>query len=362
MNHPGVQPQFNNSSVPQFVTIGFDDNAISGFPGSGNKGGLQWILDLLAARNNPPGNNIKTYDGTPCRVTFFCASKFIESNEFDAPANTKAAWRQALEHGHEIGNHTHHHPDGSRFTLQQWRTEIETCTQWLTRPYNPGNRTGIGVDPSCLAGFRTPYLRYDDHTFTVLQQLGFLYDSSIYEGYQPTHDGANFNWPYPLDSGSPGDAAVAGFQGREPIGNHPGLWEVPIHPVIVPPDDLCPRYNLPPGLRKKMAARHISYQDGKIPGLDYNMLVEFQMTKPEFLGVLKYTFDLRYNGNRAPMVLGGHSDIYSDGYYHPIPNATYLERQTALQEFIDYVLSKPGVRIVSIRQILDWIQNPVPLT
>lgn len=368
MNDHRFSLEYNHLSIPQFVTIGFDDNSVSGLPGSGNKGGVKWVLDFFASKKNPPGKNMKTYDGTQCHVTFFCSSIYIESNSSESPVFTKIAWRQALENGHEIGNHTHHHWDGPNFNSEQWQTEIETCNQWLTKPHDPeekpdfpNSKAGIGIESCLLKGFRTPYLRYNDHTFTILEKLGFLYDTSISDGYQDLHDGTNFNWPYPLDEGSPGDAILAGFQGRKTIGNHPGLWEVPIHPVIIPPDDLCPQYNVPAGFRNKMAARHQNYHDGKVKGLDYNMLVEFQMTKPEFLAALKYTFDLRYNGNRAPMVLGGHSDIYAD-CYSGIQNATYTERQKALAEFIDYVLSKPDVRVVSIKQILDWVRNPVPLS
>jgi hypothetical protein len=32
-----------------------------------------------------------------------------------------------------------------------------------------------------------------------------------------------------------------------------------------------------------------------------------------------------------------------------------------MEEFIDYVLSKDDVRVKPIKEILDWIRNPVPL-
>jgi hypothetical protein len=35
------------------------------------------------------------------------------------------------------------------------------------------------------------------------------------------------------------------------------------------------------------------------------------------------------------------------------------ERQAGMEEFLDYALSKPEVRIVSTRQILGWIQQQI---
>ena len=59
------------NQVPMFVSIGFDDNGISGLAGSGGTGGLTWFLDFLRSKHNPAGSsNSSTYDGTPARVTF----------------------------------------------------------------------------------------------------------------------------------------------------------------------------------------------------------------------------------------------------------------------------------------------------
>ena len=82
------------------------------------------------------------------------------------------------------------------------------------------------------------------------------------------------------------------------------------------------------------------------------------MNTTEFAATLKYTLDLRLQGNRAPLLFGMHSDYYSSKYEAPlIPS--WRERQQAVEEFIDYALSRPEVRIVSNRQLLDWLRNPV---
>ncbi|MBN1981852.1 MAG: hypothetical protein JW795_09985 [Chitinivibrionales bacterium] len=44
-----------------------------------------------------------------------------------------------------------------------------------------------------------------------------------------------------------------------------------------------------------------------------------------------------------------------------MPNATVEQRQRALAAFLDYALTKPEVRIVTVKQILDWARKPVGL-
>ena len=190
---------------------------------------------------------------------------------------------------------------------------------------------------------------------------------SFDDGWLGDQDGTNYNWPYTLDNGSPGNEVLVGWGSKDPITSHPGLWEMPAYPVVVPPDDQCATYGVPTGLRAKMKAAQSWFDEGsgKITGFDYNLWAPkaiggFEMTKAELVATLKYTLDLRLQGNRAPMMFGAHTDYYSTKYTSP-PNATVTERQQAIEEFIDYALSKPQVRIVPIKEILDWIRNPVAL-
>ena len=90
------------------------------------------------------------------------------------------------------------------------------------------------------------------------------------------------------------------------------------------------------------------------------MWVSLQLTKAEVLAILKYNLDLRIQGNRAPFMLGTHSDYYSSKYT-AANNSTAEERQEAIEEFLDYALSKEAVRVVSMKQVLDWVRNPSPL-
>jgi hypothetical protein len=130
----------------------------------------------------------------------------------------------------------------------------------------------------------------------------------------------------------------------------------------VPPDSRAAEYGIPPGLRAKMKGIASWFDDasGKVTGFDYNLWVSFQMSKAEVLATLKHSLDLRLAGNRAPFMFGTHTDYYSSKYT-AARNATVRERQEAIEEFLDYAASKPEVRIVSTKQILDWVREPVPL-
>jgi peptidoglycan/xylan/chitin deacetylase (PgdA/CDA1 family) len=316
---------------------------------------------MLEKRRNP--------DGSPVRVTFYVSSGNAARDDLDNSALVKRAWRAAVEKGHEIGNHTHRHEHGSGFTEEQWRAEIKSCIDFLTRPYDPEESLispdvtkGIGVKSTEIYGFRTPFLEYNDAVFEAVRNAGMVYDCSIEEGFEPNQDGSNFFWPYTLDNGSPGHDIQVEWEQKDPMRNHAGLWEMPVYAVIVPPDDKCAEYGVPRGLRAKMKGYndYFDQNDGKITGFDYNLWVLFKMTKAEFLATLKYSLDQRLKGNRAPFMFGGHTDIYSSKYPEAM-GVALRERQEAVEEFVDYALGKPEVRIVPVKEILDWIQNPKTL-
>lgn len=358
------------NQVPLFVVFGFDDNGISGLDNPGESSGVKYIIDVFASRTNPAGEgNKRTYDGTQTHFSMYCTTRYIAGREVENPVLVKRAWRAAFLEGNEIGIHSHLHPHGGQFTVEEWKLEIQTCMDWLSKPYDPQEslrkpdpRKGIGIGRSSMYGFRTPYLEYSDNTLQAVFRQGFLYDSSIEEGFRDDQDGKNYFWPYRLDSGSDGDKLSALSFNREPVSRYPGLWEIPIYAVIVPPDGQCARYGAESGFRKKMKRVQAYFKEdsGKISGLDWNLWNEFEMTKDEFLATLKYTFDLRLKGNRCPFIFGAHSDMYSPKY-HDVPNITADERKLALVEFIDYVLAQPDVRIVSAKELLDWMEAPSPL-
>jgi hypothetical protein len=349
------------SQAPMFVSIGFDDNEYSGLDGTAGTGGVQWVIDKLLTK--------KHANGQPVRFSFYMATTYGSTWYSESGAYVTQGWHNLLTLGQAIENHTVMHGHGGAFDAAKWSVEVAGANTFLTTPYQEGDvqgtvTWGVGVPPGRIYGFRTPFLEYDDALFDVLKNNKIWYDCSIEEGWEDG-DGTGYLWPYTLDKGSPGDQLTATWQEppRTPIGQHPGMWELPAHAVIVPPDSVASQYGVATGLRDKLKAAK-SYFDntsGKITGLDYNMWVEFGLTKAEFVATLKYTLDQRLKGNRAPMMFGAHSGEYSSKWSAPGVPASVTERQRAIEEFLDYALGKPEVRVRTMKEVLDWLRDPVPL-
>jgi peptidoglycan/xylan/chitin deacetylase (PgdA/CDA1 family) len=307
----GLQPD----NVPQFVVFGFDDQI--------SPSAFRWVFKMFSGKTNPAGTGQEaTYDGTQTTASFY--------------TNTKYGTRYHLEaynEGHEIGNHTHSHPDGSNASVASWENQINTCNT---------NLINAGIPASAIKGFRCPFLLYNNNGFKAIQNTGFVYDCSIEEGYEEDQDGTNLFWPYTLDNGSPGNEVLFLLMGEnELLTSYPGLWEMPAYYIIIPQEYRA---------QVKQYNDFFNVENGKWTGLDYNCFDMAKMTGNQFATTLKYNLDLHYNGNRAPFHFGCHSDYYSDS-----------EKQNALVEVVDYALSKPDVRIVSQIKVLEWMLDPVGL-
>jgi hypothetical protein len=332
------------SQAPQFVSLGFGGHVYAE--------AVDWTSNLVASRGGS--------------ATFFTTTLYLEQWTLDSPTLLKRALHGARELGHEVGNQTHSHPRGQSFTHAQWLGELTRAEDWLTRPFradepdfSPDPMSGVGVAPEALHGLRTPFFEYSDASFDAAKELGIRYDNSIEEGHQPEQDGTNFAWPYTLDTPSPGHELFVSWGVQRPLGAHPGLWELPVYVVIVPPDEVAAEYGIEPGLRAKLRARvgYFDAQTGKIRGNDYDLWASFGLTRAEFVATLSYTLDLRLRGNHAPFLFAATSDYYSDRSALPA-SVSAAERRAALEEFLDYAQSKPEVELRSYADVLGWVRNP----
>jgi len=319
--------------TPQFVGFGFDDNF--------SAEGVAWVVDTLEPLRNPPGTGNKaTFDGAPVRATLF---NNTDNGQPARPENDLGrAYVKAAASGNEIGVHTRHHTTSETTVSSVWRDEIDGCRQDLA---------ALPLPPGSIIGFRAPYLQTNKAAFATLRALGFAYDASIEQGVDDRSDDTDLRWPYPLDNGSPDDPR---------IGPQPGLWEMPVYYLSVPP-------RLRAGVKARW--KEFDVAGGKVTGLDWNMVVGVAeggagFNQEEYLETLKYSLDQRLRGNRAPLLIGAHSQFYAPqpagGDFHP-PNITYQEMRQVLEQFLAYALAKPEVRIVPYRDILAWRKHPSPL-
>ena len=127
-------------------------------------------------------------------ATFFVPGHTVES--FPAETGT------ILAAGHEIAHHSYAHIDPSRQTPEEERADMERA--WATLEH-------IGVTP---LGYRSPSADLSEVTLRLVEELGFVYDSSLMaDDYRPYHPRI-------------GDRVARG----EPLsrGRESTLWELPL--------------------------------------------------------------------------------------------------------------------------------------
>lgn len=356
------------SQVPQFVVIGWDDNErVESF---------NWSINFLKNKTNPAGSgNAATFDGTPCRYSYYVNTTYIDNGAVDNPDGLKWAWNDAYTAGFEISNHTHSH--GSNLQTADgptWNADIAKCNTLLSTALPPKSSywtattgTGAGIPVADIKGFRTPFLAYGGPLLPEIKALGIQYDCSIEEGNDWSQDGTNYMWPYTFDNSSL-SGHYKGWSGNlvdNPaafsIPNVPGLWELPNHVIIIPDDATCTSKGYPTGIRAKIKAK-LSWFENKMTAFDYNLWAQLGLTKNEVVAILKHNFDLRYNNNRVPYMFGAHTGEYSATYNSNCPGASSeADRRAAIEEFINYTLTFPDTRVVTGANIIKWMQNPQPL-
>ncbi len=380
------------ADVPQFVAISFDDNF--GLADPASVGGVNYVVDFFKNKHNPAGaGHANDFDGAPIHASFYFTSIYLidaartvlggKPGE-DHDGRNRAAWSAAFQDGHEMADHTVNHFNGGVVPLDPddccrarnwdvagWLAEIQACKDALISPSE-----GVGASAAQVIGFRTPFLGYNDATFTALSQLGFVYDTTLPNCFADVEDGKNCSWPYTLDQGSPdldviktkfppSDGSPISFPALTP---HPGLWEVPPTSLIIPPDSVATQYHFTPGLRARVTAlAPLPYPSiyeaatGKIAGLDYTLLMDAHVSGDEMRAILEYNLDLHLAGNRSPLVFIAHSHLYA--YSTPDDNpdtpsaAERDQRWKGLTDFITYAQSRPEVRIVSESELVHWMQR-----
>ena len=393
-NPPGGR---DPKTIPQLVAVTFDDNF--GLAAANATGGMNDINAFYAGKNNPAGDgNPDNFDGTPIGTTFYYTTIYISpSTETvgggkpgeDSGGRNRKAWTTAFQNGHEAADHTVNHFNGGvvaldtddccrprHWSVADWTAEIKGAKDKLIDPQG-----GIGATADDVIGFRTPFLGYNDNTFTSLTNQGFAYDTSLMNCYADDEDATSCSWPYTLDDGSPDIEHVSAKLTRKTptpwsfpkVTSHPGLWELPPTTLVIPPDSEAANYKFTEGLRARVAAQANPYPSvyeastGKMAGLDYSLLMDAKVTPAEMAAILEYNLDQHLAGNRAPIVFIAHSHLYafSDADDNPdTPSKAVRDaRWKALTDFLTYAMSKPEVRIVPAKNVLAWVQhaaaNPV---
>lgn len=175
------------------ICLTFDFDALSvwyGYPNTspamlargeyGARVGVPRVLEMLKAHRLP--------------ATFFVPGHTVDS----FPAQVAAI----LEAGHEVAHHSYAHVDPSQQTPAEERADMERALTALM---------GVGVQP---LGYRSPSADFSQSTLALLEEYGFLYDSSLMaDDFRPYH-------PRLGDQVSQQEPLVQGQAAR--------LWELPM--------------------------------------------------------------------------------------------------------------------------------------
>lgn len=130
------------NTYPSIVLLSFDVEAIN-TPAMVND-----ILETLQKHN--------------VSATFFVQGKYAETYSESV--------LKIQSSGHEIACHTYSHPDLTKLNLEQQQIDILTCNNIMS---------SLNIS---VKGFRAPYNRLNNNTFTILQN-NYSYDASIIEGF-----------------------------------------------------------------------------------------------------------------------------------------------------------------------------------
>ncbi|KAI7844630.1 hypothetical protein COHA_001720 [Chlorella ohadii] len=214
--------------------------------------------------------------------------------------------------GYEIADHTvsHNSVRGKRYS--EVADEIVGLRDRLVKQ--------CGIPRDDIVGFRAPYLDTDENVRKVLAANKFLYDSTLIEeisGSSLSRGMGRRVWPFDLAHGAKTNCRYFGsFQGCSTKEHWPGMFNVPVWQI------------------KQEDSR------GQTKGV---------RSADDLFKILKQNFDAAYNGNRAPLPIFIHT-----------PWLANKESLRGVMRFVDYALAQPDTYLVSIRQLLAWMQHPVP--
>ncbi|KAJ3358365.1 hypothetical protein GGF32_000465 [Allomyces javanicus] len=243
---------------------------------------------------------IKNPDGCEAKGTYYVSAQYTD---WHAVQTLYAA-------GHEIADHTFSH------VVPSTKAEISNLAASLG---------ALSMIPrNAIQGFRSPYLNITTTAIDTIRALNFSYDSSI--GVTPI--AGKTLWPFTLDAGLPvnckvGDCseAIPKPDGTPSKWSAPGVWELPMYSLVTPDGN------------------DYAVMDPPLSGADLTELLE-------------RSFDLHYNGSRAPFGLYLHA-----GWLLGDPT-----RSDTVRAFLDKMRKRGNVYVVSNAQMLAWLRNPQPIT
>ncbi len=224
--------------------------------------------------------------------------------------------RRAWLDGHEIGTHFNGHfcsgaGSVAGWTPEDWHSEIDQAVSFVTRWRTHTGFTDVDPLPfdyrAELVGGRTPCLLGQENLLLAVSRRGWRYDSSSPGGRQV--------WP----------------------SKRMGLWDLPLQGVPFPGrsfEVLSMDYNMLANQSVNATRSHPSNYPGWRTQAREAYLAGFRRA---------------YSTNRAPLFIGNHFEEWNGGIY-----------MDAVEEALRRMAGHPQVRLVSFRQLVDWLDAQDP--
>lgn len=248
---------------------------------------------------SPLFNGRKNPNSCQIGVTFFNSHSYTDYSLVE---------RAHHSDGYEFASHSVTH----RWPTTWWATASEADLKHEILDQKTILSAWGGIPAEKVRGFRAPFLQTSENELKVLHKNGFLYEASMgsYIHY----------WPFTLDYKSPLCTSPATC----PHYSYPGLWVVP----------------------------NIFYVQSN--GFPCSMLdaCTAPITEDDWFNFLMDNFNLHYFYNRAPFGIHLHAAWF---FLRP-------ERVNAMRRFLDIILARRDVYIVTQSQAIAWVQNPTPLS
>lgn len=310
-----------SSTPPQFVVLSFDGSRSINFW----KASRQFSRDMAVK-------------GIPVKFTYFVSGVYFLSNDnknvYYGPGKPQgesaigfatttadvaarvAQVNGAIAEGHEIGSHANGHFDGTRWSFEDWKSELTSFENILfhipeNNPGMPANER-LTLGENDITGFRAPLLGINSELFRSLADMKYSYDAS----------GVSIGHAWPKKDRN-------------------GIWEFPLSTIHIERgngETISMDYSI---FEKQSYAQNIAKRGTPLWDQFY------QEVHDAYLGY----FADHYSTNHAPVFIGNHFSQWNDGLYWQ-----------AMQDFAAEVCGKPEVKCVTFRELAKYLNSLPPGT
>ncbi|EGT30475.1 CBN-LGX-1 protein [Caenorhabditis brenneri] len=252
---------------------------------------------------------LKNPNGCDVKATFFISHEWTN---YDA-----VNW--LVQKGMEIASNSISHESLEHENTNRWLNEMDGQRRILAK--------FGGAPEEQIVGIRSPQLALGgDNQFEMMVGAEFLWDNSM--SANPGIHGEPF-WPQTMDYQVAWDCHEASC----PKSSFPGVWTVPLN---------------------QFYGSYMRQIDSFRRSSMLRAAVDLNNTVDELEEIIMRNFERSYTANRAPYVLSLNADFLQLGGHN--------KGMKAVQRFLNKMSAQKDVYIVTIKQLIDWMKRPVPIS